>query len=97
MCCDIRNGVHRDPKSKLTRAQVTEIEAAVARPAAEGIHVPCAAPQAAPRLPALEALAYHGYENLKSQRLIEFLRHEDPAVRSAAWRIVALGDAAIYP
>ncbi len=38
---------------------------------------------------ALEALLHHG-RDVKSDRLAEFVRHEDPAIRSAAWRIVAL-------
>ncbi|MGA2257787.1 MAG: hypothetical protein ABSG53_24250 [Thermoguttaceae bacterium] len=46
---------------------------------------------------ALEALLYHGRQVVERQRLAEFVRHEDPAVRSAAWRIVALGDATNYP
>jgi uncharacterized protein (TIGR02270 family) len=43
---------------------------------------------------ALEALAFHDCKDLKRQRLAEFAGHEDPTVRCAAWRIVALGDPA---
>jgi hypothetical protein len=39
---------------------------------------------------ALEALLYHGRRGVKTDRLAEFVRHEDPAIRAAAWRIVAL-------
>ena len=43
---------------------------------------------------ALEVLAYHSCNNLKTQRLSEFARHANPAVRCAAWRIVAQVQAA---
>jgi uncharacterized protein (TIGR02270 family) len=39
---------------------------------------------------ALEALLYHGCQNVKTDRLPEFVRHENPAIRCAAWRIAAL-------
>ncbi len=39
---------------------------------------------------ALEALLYHGRKNVKTDRLAEFVRHEDSAIRAAAWRIFAL-------
>ncbi len=39
---------------------------------------------------ALEVLLYHGRKDVKTDRLGEWVRHENPAIRCAAWRIVAL-------
>jgi uncharacterized protein (TIGR02270 family) len=39
---------------------------------------------------AMEALLYHGCKNVPTGRLAELVRHEDPAIRCAAWRIFAL-------
>jgi hypothetical protein len=40
---------------------------------------------------AIEALLYHGRGQVTTDRLAEFIHHEDPAMRSAGWRIAALG------
>jgi hypothetical protein len=39
---------------------------------------------------AIEALLYHGCRGIKTDRLTEFVRHDDPGIRCATWRIVAL-------
>jgi hypothetical protein len=39
---------------------------------------------------AIEALAYHGRRGATPDRMVEFVRHEDPAIRAAGWRIAAL-------
>jgi len=39
---------------------------------------------------ALEVLHCHGRQDVKVQRLAEFVRHEDPAIRRAGWRIFAM-------
>jgi hypothetical protein len=41
---------------------------------------------------ALEALLYHGRKNVNTNRLPELVRHEDPAIRCTAWRIMALSE-----
>ena len=42
---------------------------------------------------ALEALLQNGGRGVKTPRLAEFVRHEDPAVRCAGWRIFAMSEA----
>jgi uncharacterized protein (TIGR02270 family) len=41
---------------------------------------------------AVEVLLYHGRRGAKTERLAEFVRHEDPTFRAAGWRIAALSE-----
>jgi uncharacterized protein (TIGR02270 family) len=46
---------------------------------------------------AWEALLYHGHRENHPARLAELLAHEDPALRRAGWRIIALLDSPDNP
>ncbi len=82
---DAKEGQLAGIREALCRSTVEGIDEELARFARTA-----AAPVAAA---ALEVLHSRGRRDVKIPRLAEFVRHEDPAVRCAGWRIFALSGA----
>jgi hypothetical protein len=86
---EVMNALHAMKPDKLDAYRLALLEAPIGRLDEQ---LRAAAESAPPHIAvvAIEALLFHRHRGVKSERQPEFVRHEDPAIRAAGWRIAAL-------